>query len=250
MGKIESLTSAPLHESLPHNAPTFTQFGWWYHYLLDRTPGWWNRQGASHIYFRDVIAFALGVELSTMGSDTTLIGYAAGAFATKASAPGEGFYKFIGSRQSVFMRVNNALYGTSSGKDSSGNPLSYNFSKFQGNFNPSQDEADYHIQSRYGGFGNWGEDILYKRGFTQEQLLAWEWGNPTNASPQKFKNALKNPTQGTCVDCLLHFSGRLTDSMIPYPDPAGSGLLIYGIEVVLSLDQMNNLCGINSCVAP
>jgi len=84
-----------LDKILPHYAPTFTQFGWWYHYLLDRTPGWWNNQGRDHIYFRDVIAFALGVELSSKGSDGNLVGYAAGAFATKAWAPDQGFTNLL-----------------------------------------------------------------------------------------------------------------------------------------------------------
>jgi hypothetical protein len=75
----------PLHEVLPHivGRGSWIQYGWWWQYLLDSSPGWWNNNGKSHIYFRDVIAFALGVELSSKGSNTDLIGYAAGAFATK-----------------------------------------------------------------------------------------------------------------------------------------------------------------------
>jgi hypothetical protein len=239
-----------LDKILPHYAPTFTQFGWWYHYLLDRTPGWWNNQGRDHIYFRDVIAFALGVELSSKGSDGNLVGYAAGAFATKA--PDQGFYKFIGSRQSVFMRVNTALYGTSSGlsdPDSKGNrkPLPYAFDR--GRFNPSLDESLYHIQARYGEPGNWGDRILTHSGFTNpDQLLAWEWGNPTHSSPQKFLNTLKSfDNMGRDRNQVLWFSNEWYKN---YPTKNIDGTNVYTLAFVVTKDQMHELCGLASCVVP
>ncbi len=247
--QLDSCYTPPLHEVLPHSAPTYTQFGLWYHYLLERTPGWWNNQGRDHIYFRDVIAFALGVELSSKGSDRNLVGYAAGAFATKAWASGQGFYKFIGSRQSVFMRVNHALYGTNSGLDENGNGLPYNFAQFQGSFNPAKDEADYHIQARYGGSGNWGDHILTHSGFTNpDQLLAWEWGNPTLSSPQKFLNKLRSfDNKGRDRTQVLWFSDQWYEN---YPRKNIDGTIVYNLAFVVTQDQMYESCGIYSCVVP
>ncbi len=131
LDKIDDLTNAPLDQSLPHSLymGTWKEYGWWWHYLLDRTPSWWNNQGKDHIKFSDVISFALAAELSTaVNTYPDIIGYAAGAFANKGWK--EGFYYMIGSRQSVFMRVNNAVYGTA--HSSSG--TSYDFEKFGSKF--------------------------------------------------------------------------------------------------------------------
>jgi hypothetical protein len=106
-----------IYKDLPHSVyrGKYTEYGWWWHYLLENTPGWWNNEGKGHVYFRDVIAFALAVELSNKGSDNRIVGYTAGAFATKPFVSGLGFYSFIGSRQSVMERVNTALYGNPKG---------------------------------------------------------------------------------------------------------------------------------------
>ena len=117
--------SPNLENRLPHSLyrGTYKEFGWWWHYLLDTTPGWWNENGKGHIYFKDVVTFALAAELSTAVENfPAIIGYAAGAFANKGWE--EGFYYTIGSRQSVYMRVNNAVYGSS--EPDEGAPYNYN----------------------------------------------------------------------------------------------------------------------------
>ncbi len=235
-----------LDKFLPHSVyrGTWKEYGWWWHYLLDETPGWWNNEGKSHIYFRDVVAFALGVELSIKGSDAVLIGYAAGAFATKASAPDQGFYRFIGSRQSVFERVNIALYG---------NPKrgSYDIGN-RSKFNPSQDELGYHIQTRYGGSNNWGEKILRRSGFTEDQRLGWEWGNPLDgfedvAELDGFKAALNADSMGSGIDQVLFRDRKFEDRKLGGKPPVIDGKY-YSLFFIISQAQEHNLCGGKTCV--
>jgi hypothetical protein len=254
LGKIDSLTSVPLHESLPHSLyrGTWTEFGWWWHYLLDRTPGWWNNQGREHIRFSDVVAFALGVELNTAPIYfPDIIGYAAGAFRNKSK--NVGYYNFIGSRQSVFMRVNTAVYGVS-------NPApgtEYNFNKYGEKFDAkytgiTATDISLGIKANYSSQGkNWGWKILTGTGFTNsDYLLAWEWGNPTENSPDALMRALRSGRHSSDNNSILYsYPSRLTDDVGTFIDNT-SGLLTYELAFVLTSGQINALCGGASCVDP
>jgi len=150
------------------------------------------------------------------------------------------------------MRVNTALYGTSSGlsdPDPKGNrkPLPYAFDI--GRFNPSSDESIYHIQARYGGPNNWGDHILTRSGFTNpDQLLAWEWGNPTLSSPQKLLNTLKSfDNMGPNRTQVLWFSDEWYSG---FPRSNINGTNVYNLAFVVTQDQMHELCGLASCVVP
>jgi hypothetical protein len=240
MSELENLSSIPLHASLPHSvySGTWKQYGWWWHYLLDRTPGWWNNHGEEHIKFSDVIAFALAAELSTaVDAYPKIVGYAAGAFANKGK--GDGFYKMIGSRQSVFMRVNNALYGSSF--PAIGTP--YNFEKFGSRF----DEI-YDVSGNARNIRMWGDSILRNTGFTDDQRLAYEWGNPTNRSPQKLKDKLKSfGNMGPDPTEVLYFTNEWNSRTEWY---WSGGLKVYELAFVITEAQMGELCGNASCVNP
>lgn len=241
--KVEKLASIPLEDSLPHSVykGKYIEYGWWWHFLLDRTPGWWNENGKSHIYFKDVIAFALGVELSTTAIDPNfkdLPGYVAGAFANKGRR--EGFYYMTGSRASVFKRVNNALYASATGG-------LYDFGKNAARFNGINiDDTNYGIKTD---MRKWGANILYNQGFNELQRQAYEWGNPTNHTPQSFLNALSIGNMGDGPTNVLYFSepwqGR--DKTPHYVD---NGTTIYGIEFVVTQQQIATLCNNASCVNP
>jgi RHS repeat-associated protein len=245
MSELENLSSIPLHASLPHSvySGTWKQYGWWWHYLLDRTPGWWNNYGEDHIMFSDVIAFALGVELSTMAKsdeNADIWRYAAAAFATKGSS--DGFYKMIGSRQSVFMRVNTALYGNPGGG-------SYNFNKYGSKFNEIfKADSDYHIKAN---MRSLGKQILQNTGFTAEERLAYEWGNPTNRTPESFLSALRSGNMGSLPTQVLYFSTTWKGKEnTPWYEDETSGLRIYEIAFVVTQQQLNTLCNYHSCVNP
>jgi RHS repeat-associated protein len=103
-----------LHESLPHSIGLNTPVanGWWFHYLLEATPGWWNNGGQDHVYFSDVIAIAIGAEMAQVRDYGFGILMAQG-FAIKGWK--EGMYYTLGGKESVTRRVNDALYGSNQG---------------------------------------------------------------------------------------------------------------------------------------
>jgi len=215
-----------LEERLPHSVyfGTWKEYGWWWHYLLDLTPGWWNDNGKGHIYFKDVLTFALAAELSTaIDTFPDIVGYAAGAFANKGR--NDGFYKMIGSRQSVYWRVNNAVYGAMSPELG----VPYNFAEFGSRFGAEINNVAVNVLKIRG----WGNTILSNTGFTPEQNLAYEWGNPTQYSRDNFPKlmaALQRPDTGTSIDQVLWYS----DDRMAF---------------VVSQAQLANLCGGGSCVA-
>ena len=100
-----------LRESLPHSIGLNTPVanGWWFHYLLEVTPGWWNKGGQDHVYFSDVIAIAIGAEMAQI-RDYRFGMLMAQGFATKGWQ--QGMYYTLGGKQSVTERVNAALYGS------------------------------------------------------------------------------------------------------------------------------------------
>jgi hypothetical protein len=213
-----------LHEKLPHNLfmGTWKQYGWWWHYMLDRTPGWWNDNGKGHIYFKDVLTFALAAELSTE-VDTDIVGYAAGAMANKGRSDGS-FYKMIGSRQSVFSRINTAVYGVPSPELGT----SYDFAKFGSIFG---EEINRTVAGNAFGIREWGNNILSNTGFTPEQKLAYEFGNVTRYTRNNFPElmaALGRPF-GTGIDQVLWYSGD-------------------GLAFIVSQAQLAKLCRGGSCV--
>ena len=55
------LPTKPLEDVLPHSLykGTYKEYGWWWHYMLDTAPGWWNNNGYQHVYFKTVVAFTL-----------------------------------------------------------------------------------------------------------------------------------------------------------------------------------------------
>jgi RHS repeat-associated protein len=59
----------PLYLLMPHSlgleSGTFREYGWWWHYLMDKSSGPWKTD--THVYLKDVIAYALGAELATYG---------------------------------------------------------------------------------------------------------------------------------------------------------------------------------------
>lgn len=177
----------------------------------------WDDNGKGHIYFKDVLAFALAAELSTE-YDTDLVGYAAGAMANKSRSVGNSFYKMIGSRQSVYQRINTAVCG-----------VPYNFAEFGSRFGAEINNVAVNVLKIRG----WGNNILSNTGFTLEQNLAYEWGNPTRYSRDNFPKlmaALQRPDTGTSIDQVLWYS----DDRMAF---------------VVSQAQLANLCGGGSCVA-
>jgi hypothetical protein len=215
-----------LHKSLPHSLymGTWKEYGWWWHYLLDRTPGWWNDNGKGHIYFKEVLTFALAAELSTaVVREPDMVGYAAGAMANKGRSDGS-FYKMIGSRQSVFFRINTALYGANSPEP--GTP--YNFAGFGHKFGAEINNVAGNVLK----IQEWGNNILSNTGFTPEQKLAYEFGNVTDYTKNNFPKlmaALRRPDTGTSIDQVLWYS----DDRIAF---------------IVSQAQLRNLCGGGSCV--
>jgi RHS repeat-associated protein len=238
--QLGSCYNPPLQDVFPHvvyTQPTGTwkEYGWWWHYLLERTPGPWNNFGKGHIKFSDVIAFALAAELSTsIDTYPKIVGYAAGAFYTKGS--GEGYYRMIGSRQSVYMRVNTALYGSPLGG-------TYDFNNNVKYFNEINDIANNarRLSAR-------GEDILKGTNLKPEEKLAYEWGNPTLSSPQKLLNALKSfDNMGSRPGQVLWFSNQWYER---FPTTNVNGTIVYRLAFVVTEEQINELCGKASCVAP
>jgi hypothetical protein len=227
-----------LERDLPHSVfkGTWEQYGWWWHYLLDRTAGWWNNYKHNRTPFRNVVAMALGVELSTAGINPSfgkLNRYAAAAFASKGW--NEGFYPMIGSRASVFSRVNVALYGSAAG-----GTYNLKFERFEQMIH--LDETQYHMQG-------WGSKIL-SRDFTPEELLAYEWGNPTPSSPAEFLGKLRRfSNMGPEPDHILYFSDIYKGPKETHLTTTASGSDVYTIAFVVTLAQMTNLCkGAPSCV--
>ena len=83
---------------------------------------------------------------------------------------------------------------------------------------------------------------------TQEQLLAWEWGNPTLSSPQSLLNKLKSfENMGSRRDQVLWFSDQWHKN---YHRKNINGTIVYDLAFVVTQDQMHELCGIASCVVP
>ena len=230
-----------LDDRLPHSLyrGTYKKFGWWWYFLLDRTPGWWNENGEGHIYFKDVLNFALAAELSTTEENfPEAAGYFAGAFSNKGRS--EGFYYMIGSRQSVFMRVNNAVYGSSHPKPGT----DYDFNQFRYKF--GKELSDSGTSSRAYRLRGWGHNILANTGFTTKQRLAYEWDNPTDLSPQSLLEALRKGNEGTGSTNVLY----LTESLGNVGSFTDGGITIYKLDFVVSKGQLNTLCGGASCVVP
>lgn len=107
----EDCNNLNLHESLPHSIGLNTPVanGWWFHYLLEATPGWWNNGGQGHVYFSDVIAIAIGAEMAQI-RDYRFGMLMAQGFAVKGWE--KGMYYTLGGKQSAIDRVFAGLYGS------------------------------------------------------------------------------------------------------------------------------------------
>jgi len=79
---------------------TPTAYGYWYHWLLEFVPGWWNSQGKHHVSALKVATLSFSEET---GTGTPQFEYAAAeAFGRKIWDPSHGFYNAIGGRSSVW----------------------------------------------------------------------------------------------------------------------------------------------------
>jgi RHS repeat-associated protein len=249
--------SEPLYLSLPHSLgikiKTFREYGWWWHYLMDKSSGSWKRPGESHVYLKDVIAYALGAELATYGNVTyrfkdgtegNVGKFVAEAFARKAWDVKFGFYTMLGSRQSVMERVNTAIYGISDGKN---HPyIIYTDTAFQSALKGFQttlmdDSVNYNISGLAGPLSN---TILSTTTWHSglDSSRPYEWGNPTDSSPAYFKENLRTSNLGWDSTNVLYTS----DNWKHYQQKTKQA--ITPIFFVLTGSQQQTLCGSVSCV--
>ncbi len=87
---------------------TSEDYGFWFHYMLDKAPGWWNLGGRVHASFIAVAALAISNELGSNSLRNTIMPMAAEAFVRKGWT--DGFYAMIGSRTIVRNAVDDALF--------------------------------------------------------------------------------------------------------------------------------------------
>jgi hypothetical protein len=136
--------------------------------------------------------------------------FVAEAFTRKAWSSEFGFYKMLGSRQSVMERVNTALYGISDGEN---HPyLIYRDSDFQTALNGFQetlghDNSNYNISGVAYPLANY---VITRTSWHNGPFLGrpYEWGNPTDGSPAYFKENLKTSNIGWGSTNVLYTSGN------------------------------------------
>ncbi len=102
--------ACPLYMTLPMptGADKSQNYGYWFHYMLDKAPGLWNGGGTRHVKFSDVAAYAISNELGSSSIRSDIMPMAIQAFVRKGWA--QGFYKMIGSRQIVRNAVDDAIF--------------------------------------------------------------------------------------------------------------------------------------------
>jgi hypothetical protein len=210
---------------------------------MDKSSGSWKRPGESHVYLQDVIAYALLAELATHGAtgfkvdgkELNVGDIVAEAFARKAWSI--GFYKMLGSRQSVMMRVDTAIYGPGSGNRPY---LIYTDKDFQNGLNRFQSDLQGDGKIYDLARANILAGYVIKRGdwhYGAQNNRPYEWGNPTVNSPVALKNALAERNSWDS-NKVLFSSGKWDFS-------TGD---IYNLFFVVTKEQMSTLCGKVSCV--
>ena len=246
IGKMFNLANRQLSESLPHslNKDSAIQNGWWFHYLVDKAPGWWNNNGKEHVYFSDVIAFAIGAEMGNI-RDYKVGDLIAQAIANKGWQ--EGFYRMLGGRQSVTTRVFNAIY---SSPDMNGDrwykicgrktavqgcvPFGQVASQFAGVLSEiSLNVNDYEATRGLGRMVLWNSSWRSNIGNPNSP---YEWGNVTEYTRKTHPNliAALNKPVGSGIDQALYHTSPLDVNQF----------------FVISQSQANRLCNNQSCVAP
>jgi len=244
--QLDSCYTLPLQDVLPHyiNQNTAIANGWWFHYLVDKAPGWWNNNGKDHAYFSDVIGFAIGAEMGPSFRDYEYGFLLARGFANKGWK--EGMYRMLGGRQSATGRVNTAIYGSEKGGTyqicgkTNASPDCKPFSTVAAKFATVLNGIN--LQLTGGGITNnvidLGHMVLWRSSWRAwDADAAYEWGNPTEYSKKfdKLMNALSSPAGPNDVQVLYH----------SYPT-VGNPIVTF----VVSKNQADYLCDMQSCVAP
>jgi RHS repeat-associated protein len=238
------LTGNPLHVNLEHSLSLGMgdEYGWWWYYLLNSAPGFWNNHGNGHTSFKTALAFALGAELGNEHQYAGLGDMMAEATARKGW--GEGFFRLIGGRQSVQMRVNDVLYSGGLYRITDKNFTSL-LSKFaeviQRDFNeyPINNVA-FPLVYKIFNTTAWREGV---KGNTP-----YEWGNPTPGSPRKLLEKLSSfDNMHDRSDGIYWFSHEWKKD---FPTTTYKGIVMYQLAFVITRDQIAETCDNGSCVQP
>jgi RHS repeat-associated protein len=158
-------------------------YGFWFHYLLEKTPGWWNGGGTRHVNFSDVAALSISSEVGkgvTRASRYPDI--VVEAFARKGRQI--GFYEEVGGRQIVRAAVNATIFLNGgffriiANRDKSDRTGKVSFSDALNTFSKRLDDFSINLPS--------GSDLATR----MQQALQnsdnkvynpdkpWDWGNP------------------------------------------------------------------------
>ena len=76
----------------------------------------------------------------------------------------------------------------------------------------------------------------------------YEWGNPTELSPQTFLDALVDGNEGDAPYQVYYFSEAYIRDQTPFV--MLDGLKVFQIAYVVTREQVRNLCNDYSCVEP
>ncbi len=242
--RIHKLASGSLHKKLEHrlSSDMANEYGWWWYYLLNSAPGFWNNQGKGHTAFSIALAFALGAEL---GNDDQYEGL--GNMMAEASARkgwGEGFFRLIGGRQSVQMRINDVLYSGDWYRITDKNfaSLLAEFAEvLQRDFNEyKMNDKAFPLAYKILTTAAWREGV---RGNTP-----YEWGNPTLSSPSKLLEKLGSfSNKHNRSDGIYWFSNEWKKG---FPTTIYNGIVMYQLAFVITQEQIAETCNNGSCVQP
>jgi len=256
----DSCYNPPLQDVLPHyiTQKTTIQDGWWFHYLVDKAPGWWNNYGKDHAYFSDVIGFAIGAEMATI-RDYKFGLLMAHGFANKGWNEGS-MYNMLGGRQSATGRVNTAIYGAEKGGSyqicgkTNVSPECAPFNTVAVNFAKTLNEINLTLTGS--GLTNnvldLGHMVLWRadwRSQAGDLNAPYEWGNPTAYTAANYPllmAAMRGDPRNDSTDIrhVLYHNVRLSPGAVP--DKNG----YYNVAYVISQAQINEMCHSHSCVAP
>jgi hypothetical protein len=186
----------PSGHPFSYSPETSKGFGVWFHYLLRKVPGWWNRNGKAPEaeILENLIALTVAAEINAEQHTTnTGIIYMAEAFARKAwSGEGQGFYGFIGGRESVRKtRLLPILYNRNPVKDDDPNN-DWLWTKSQADQFKAFIEMDLLADPkriRYNLALPYAINILYTPSWhRKDNNRPWDWGNIVDANPAWFKS--------------------------------------------------------------
>jgi len=226
---------------LPHSIGLNTPVanGWWFHYLLEVTPGWWNNGGQDHVYFSDVIAIAIGAEMAQV-RDYKFGMLMAQGFAIKGWQA--GMYYTLGGKQSATERINPALYGSGEMYRICGPTTSPDnctpFNEVIGDFAEDINEVRLDLAIPFGMIGitnnvrDLGHMVLWRSTWknNHDPNAPYEWGNINDYS-HRFSRlmAAMGDAPGTNPEQVLWYSGDR-------------------LAYVVSERQLSYLCEGKSCV--